>query len=113
MGAGAAVLAAAERPGDVLGLLLLGPFVRNPPGGALAAVLFRLAMLRPWGRRASCATTPGGRRDSARRGTPSTRDAVAENLERPGHWKAFVATTRTSHAAAEARTGDVTPPPWS
>ena len=32
---------------------------------------------------------------------------MAANLRRPGHWKAFVRTTRTSHAAAEARLGDV------
>ena len=32
MGAGAAVIAAADRPDAVLGLVLVGPFVRNPPG---------------------------------------------------------------------------------
>ena len=37
----------------VRGLVLLGPFVRNPPSSPLAAlafrVVFRLGLLRPWG----------------------------------------------------------------
>ena len=49
MGAGAAVWAAAEAPELVAGLVLLGPFVRNPPVNPLAAAMFRLALLRPWG----------------------------------------------------------------
>ena len=49
MGAGAAVIAAADRPDLVRGLVLLGPFVRNPPGGRLATLAFRLALLKPWG----------------------------------------------------------------
>ena len=51
MGAGAAVIAAADRPDLVTRLVLLGPFVRNvpmPPGVGLA---LRLALLRPWGPR--------------------------------------------------------------
>jgi pimeloyl-ACP methyl ester carboxylesterase len=107
MGAGAAVIAAAERPEDVLGLALLGPFVRNPPGGRLSAWMFRLALLKPWGPAAFRSFypkwTPGVRPE----GYDAHAAAVAENLRRPGHWRAFVRTTRTSHDAAEARIGDV------
>jgi pimeloyl-ACP methyl ester carboxylesterase len=110
MGAGAAVIAAAERPGDVLGLVLIGPFVRNPPGGRLGALMFRLALLKPWGPAAFLGYypkwTPGVRPD----GYDEHRDQVAESLRRPGHWRAFVRTTRTTHAPAEARLDRVTAP---
>jgi pimeloyl-ACP methyl ester carboxylesterase len=110
MAAGAAVIAAADRPGAVAGLALLGPFVRNPSGGRLAALLFRLALLKPWGPAAFLSYypkwTPGVRPE----GYDEHTAAVRENLSRPGHWKAFVATTRTSHASAEARLDEVRTP---
>jgi pimeloyl-ACP methyl ester carboxylesterase len=110
MGAGAAVIAAAERPADVLGLALLGPFVRNPPGGRLTAAMFRLLLLKPWGPAAFLSLyprwTPGVRPE----GYDEHTAAVRQNLRRPGHWKAFVATTRASHAPAEARLDDVRAP---
>jgi pimeloyl-ACP methyl ester carboxylesterase len=110
MGAGAAVVAAAQRPDAVLGLALLGPFVRNPPGGRLSALAFRIALLRPWGRAAFMSFypkwTPGVRPE----GYDEHTAAVAANLRRPGHWRAFVRTTRTSHAAAEARIPGVSAP---
>jgi pimeloyl-ACP methyl ester carboxylesterase len=55
MGAGSAALAAADRPDLVAGLALLGPFVRNPPTGALTVALikvsYRVMFVRPWGAR--------------------------------------------------------------
>lgn len=110
MGAGAAVIAAAEQPSAVLGLALLGPFVRNPPTGRPGTLLFRLTLTKPWGPGAFMAYYP--------RWTPGTRPegydehtaAVRENLRRPGHWKAFVRTTRTTHAPAEARIAKVSAP---
>ena len=110
MGAGAAVIAAAERPEAVLGLVLAGPFVRNPPGGALATLMFRMALVKPWGPAAFMAFyprwTPGEKPD----GYDEHTAAVRENLRRPGHWRAFVRTTRTSHAPAEARLDEVRAP---
>ena len=110
MGAVAAVIAAAERPYAVLGLVLLGPFVRNPPVGRVGALLYRLLLTRPWGPAAFMAYypkwTPGSKPD----GYDEHRAAVAANLRLDGHWKAFVATTRTSHAPAQARLGDVRAP---
>jgi pimeloyl-ACP methyl ester carboxylesterase len=110
MGAGAAVIAAADRPTAVLGLVLVGPFVRNPPGGALATMLFRLALVKPWGPAAFMSYypkwVPGVRPD----GYDEHVAAVRENLRRPGHWKAFVRTTHTTHAPAEARLGQVRAP---
>ena len=46
MAAGSAVLAAAQRPGLVSGLILVGPFVRNPTVGAACALFCAL----PWPR---------------------------------------------------------------
>ena len=48
MGAGSAVLAAAQRPGLVCGLVLIGPFVRNGKTSATRRLLLRVAMAPPW-----------------------------------------------------------------
>jgi pimeloyl-ACP methyl ester carboxylesterase len=109
MGAGAAVIAAAERPEQVLGLALVGPFVRNPPG-KLATLMFRVALVKPWGPAAFMSFYPKWIPGTRPEGYDEHRDLVAANLRRPGHWRAFVRTTHTSHAPAEARVGDVTAP---
>jgi len=53
MGAGSVTWAAAERPPAVAGLVLTGPFVRNPPTGrltvAVTRLLYRGLFARPWG----------------------------------------------------------------
>lgn len=110
MGAGAAVIAAAERPDAVLGMALLGPFVRNPAAGRLATLLYRLAMTKPWGPAAFMGYYPKWTPGTRPEGYDEHTAAVAANLRKPGHWSAFVATTRTTHAPAEARVGDVTAP---
>lgn len=110
MGAGAAVWAAAEDPGVVRGLVLIGPFVRNAPVGRGAEFAFRLALKRPWGPAAWNAwyarLYPGRK--------PADLDAhrarIRASLREPGRWDAFIATTRTSHAPAEARLDEVTGP---
>lgn len=99
MGAGAAVLAAAERPDAVSGLVLLGPFVRNPPSSRLAGLAFRLALLKPWG--------PATWRTYYRSLFPTRRpDDFAEHEEAMyrsilRHWRSFARTTKTSHEPAE------------
>jgi pimeloyl-ACP methyl ester carboxylesterase len=110
MGAGAAALVAAERPDLVLGLVLVGPFVRDGKISAVQRVLLRVAMARPWVALSWKAYLPklyAGRHpvdfDDYRRG-------VVASLHRPGYAKAFSLTTRTSHAAAEKRLADVATP---
>ncbi len=101
MGAAAAVLLAAERPEAVDRLVLIGPFVRDH-GPALNRLLLRLALARPWG--------PAVWRGyyASLFGQPRTEDHEAHVaralalLRRPGRWRAFQATARTSHALAEA-----------
>jgi pimeloyl-ACP methyl ester carboxylesterase len=109
MGAGAAAWAAAEQPEAVAALVLIGPFVREVPVAALKALLFRLALRDPWGR----AVWPRVFR-SLHRTPPADLDAhiarVAASLGRPSHWRAFQATSRTSHAPVEVRLPEISAP---
>jgi pimeloyl-ACP methyl ester carboxylesterase len=110
MGAGAAVLAAAAQPGLVSGLVLIGPWVRNGATGAVQLALFRLLMARPWVTAAWKSYLPklyAGQRPAD---FADYRDRLVANLRRPGYARAFSLTTRTDHAPAEARLGDVAAP---
>ncbi len=110
MAAGSAVIAAAQRPELVSGLGLLGPFVRNPTAGAVQRVLLRVAMAPLWAAISWKSYLPklyAGRRPAD---FAEYRDQVVASLHKPGHSKAFSLTTRTSHAAAEARLTDVKAP---
>jgi pimeloyl-ACP methyl ester carboxylesterase len=106
MGAGAAVWAAAEAPAKIAGLALVGPFVRDGKPNPLLMLAFRLLLMRPWG--------PGAWRANYRRNYPGRPPAdLGEHVARIGsglHWRAFQKTTRTSHAPAEARLGQVQAP---
>jgi pimeloyl-ACP methyl ester carboxylesterase len=110
MAAGSAVWAAAERPDLVAGIALVGPFVRDTPMPAIMRLAFRAAMAGPWGPRVWRAYLPklypGRRPDDF----AAHLAAIATSMRRPGYAKAFSATTRTSHAPAEARIGEVRSP---
>lgn len=110
MGAGAGVIAAAEAPKQIRGLALLGPFVRDPEGGALQKLLFRVLLTKPWGPAAFISYYPQWLPGSKPEGYAEHKTRVRDNLRRPGHWKAFVQTTRTSHAPAEQRLPEVQTP---
>jgi pimeloyl-ACP methyl ester carboxylesterase len=101
MAAGAAVIAAAEQPALVAGLVLVGPFVRNPPSsGPLQRLLFRVMMARPWAAPVWNAYLPklyAGRKPVD---FPEYRKAVLAALRRPGYTRAFSLTTRTDHGPA-------------
>lgn len=110
MGAGAAVCAAAEHPGQITSLVLIGPFVRDGEVGVLTRALMRVALAAPWAAATWRAYLP--RLYSGR--TPQDHDAylrqVVDSLRRPGYARAFSRTTRLSHAPAEARLGKVKMP---
>jgi pimeloyl-ACP methyl ester carboxylesterase len=110
MGAGAAAWAAAKKPDRVAGLVLVGPFVRNPPIGLAKLVLFRLALLRPWAPSVWNAYVPKLYPAHPPPDLAEHRARIRASLRRPGHAAAFVATTHTSHAPAEARLADVHAP---
>jgi len=107
MGAGAAVWAAAEQPGAVSGIVLLGPFVRNAPMNPVLVAMFKLMMSGPWATKmwTSYLTRlyPGRQPDDF----AEHRQAIATSMRKAGHRKAFTATTRTSHAPAEGRLAEV------
>ena len=110
MSAGAAVWAAAEKPELVSALVLIGPFVRNTPVSFAAMLAFRLALLRPWGRaawKAYYASQYPGRKP---KDLAAHQARIADSLRRAGHWRAFAATTHTSHEPAEARLAEVKAP---
>jgi pimeloyl-ACP methyl ester carboxylesterase len=110
MAAGAAVWAAAERPEAVAGLVLIGPFVRNAPTKPVMVAVFKALMSGPWAPMMWTSYLaklyPGRKPDDF----AAQRNAIAASMKKPGHRKAFTATTRTSHVPAEARIGDVRAP---
>ena len=110
MGAGAAVLAAAQRPERVCGLVLAGPFVRNGKTSTLQRLILRAAMAPPWAAISWKSYLPklyAGRRPAD---FEEYRAQVIASIRRPGYAKAFSRTTRTSHEPAQARLADVTAP---
>jgi len=115
MGAGAAAWAAAEAPGAVAGLVLLGPFLRDPATGAAKAaasrLLYRVALARPWGAATWAgfySTLTTGRR------APWHAEHVAAiraSMREPGRLRSFrdLALALT-HAPVEARLPEVHAP---
>jgi pimeloyl-ACP methyl ester carboxylesterase len=110
MGGAAAVMIAAARPELVAGLVLMGPVVRDQPTGPVSSLLQRLLMGGPWARAAWASYLPRlspGRRPED---FAEHRAAIVASMRRPGYTQAFRKTTRTDHAEAEARVGDVKAP---
>jgi pimeloyl-ACP methyl ester carboxylesterase len=110
MAAGSGVLAAAQRPELVAGLVLVGPFVRNPAASTLQRVLLRAALAPLWAAISWKSYLPklyAGRRPAD---FGEYRGQVVASIRRPGYARAFSLTTRTSHAPAEARLADVAAP---
>lgn len=110
MGAGAAVWAAAEAPQLVSGLVLFGPWVRDGHVSAIAALGMRLALLRPWGPaawNAYYARLYPGRKPADMQ---AYRARIRRAQGRPGAWRAFVATTHTTHEPVHQRLDRVSAP---
>ncbi|MHA7189536.1 alpha/beta fold hydrolase [Arthrobacter sp. MDT2-16] len=101
MAAGAAVIVAAEHPALVEGLVLIGPFVRDPSSvGALQRLLFRVIMARPWAASVWNAYLPKLHAGRKPVDFPEYRRAVVAALRRPGYAQAFSLTTHTDHVRA-------------
>ncbi|PPB50045.1 alpha/beta hydrolase [Arthrobacter pityocampae] len=111
LAAGSAVIVAAEHPDQVDGLVLIGPFVRNPPAHAVTRALFRTMMAPLWVAavwKAYMPTLYAGRKPED---FQEYRKAVVASLRRKPYGKAFSLTTRqTDHDPAEAKLGAVTAP---
>ncbi len=116
MGAGAAAWAAAERPDLVAGLVLTGPFLRDPaaPKIATAAMhgLMRVLFARPWGARVWATYY----RSTLNRGRKARwLDAHVADLrtamQDPAHLRSFRhLTVQLTHAPVEARVGEIAAP---
>ena len=111
LAAGAAVIVAAEHPRQVDGLVLIGPFVRNPPSSAFTRAMFRTMMAPPWVAavwKSYMSTLYAGRKPDD---FEEYRKAVVASLRRKPYGKAFSLTTQqTDHDPAEAKLGSVTAP---
>ena len=110
MGAGAAAYAAAERPDLINGLVLVGPFVRNGKTTAMQRVLLRVAMARPWAAMSWNSYLPKLYKGQLPVDFDEYRRTIVASLRRPGYAKSFSLTTRTDHAMAESRLGEVAAP---
>ncbi|MBG6179468.1 alpha/beta fold hydrolase [Arthrobacter sp. CAN_A1] len=100
MAAGAAVIVAADHPGLVSGLVLIGPFVREPAVSAAARLFFRILMAAPWAAASWKAYLPrlyAGRKPED---FAAYRQEIVASLKRPGYALAFSLTTRTDHVRA-------------
>jgi pimeloyl-ACP methyl ester carboxylesterase len=110
MGAGSAVLAAAAHPDRVAALVLIGPFVRDPRGGAVKRLLLRAAMVARWAPSSWNSYLPKLYAGAKPADYDAYRRQVVASLERPGYARAFSLTTRTRHGAAERALGSLAVP---
>lgn len=105
LSAGAAVIAAGRRPDLVVGLVLLGPFVRNGMGPMMRWLL-HIALAPPWGptiwRAQAAKLWPGLGKAAADRAASTTA-----LLTRPGRWVVFRATSITDHSVVAPWIGRV------
>jgi pimeloyl-ACP methyl ester carboxylesterase len=109
--AGAAVIVAAEHPEQVTGLVLVGPFVRNPPVSAITRALFRAMMAPLWIASVWKSYMPTLYAGQKPADFEQYRTAVIASLRRPAYGKAFSLTTRqTDHDPAEAALDAVAAP---
>jgi pimeloyl-ACP methyl ester carboxylesterase len=110
MAAGSAVLVAARRPELVSGIVLLGPFVRDPATSALLRLATRILMAPMWAAASWKVYLPKLYAGTKPADFAAYRDAVATAMRRPGYACAFSRTTRTRHDAAERALAKVTAP---
>lgn len=110
MGAGAAVLTAAAARESISGLVLIGPFVRNPRVPLVTKMLMRVAMTPPLARLVWNAYLPSLYAGTKGEGFAEHRRSIMDSLKRRGRATAFSRTTATSHAPAEAVVGSVQSP---
>ncbi|WP_345467506.1 alpha/beta hydrolase [Paeniglutamicibacter antarcticus] len=100
MAAGSAVIVAAEHPKLINGLVLIGPFVRQPATNAVENLLFRILMARPWAAMVWKAYMPTLYAGTKPLDFTEYRQEAIKSMKRPGYQRAFSRTTRTDHVRA-------------
>ncbi|MDQ1547561.1 MAG: hypothetical protein QOH69_2465 [Actinomycetota bacterium] len=110
MGSAAGVIAAAQRPGLVTGLVLVGPFVRDPKVNLALRALMRAATAAPWAAPVWKSYLPS--LYAGRKPADQAEFAARANtaMRRRGYAAAFSKTTHTSHDPAEAVLSSVKTP---
>jgi pimeloyl-ACP methyl ester carboxylesterase len=110
MGAGAAVIADVQRPELINGLVLVGPFVRNPTMSAVMRRVMRIATAPLWVAPVWKAYLPS--LYAGRKPDDQAEYAAAANaaMRRPGYAAGFSRTSHTTHDPAEAVVGRVSAP---
>ena len=110
MGSAAGVIAAADRPELIDGLVLVGPFVRNPPTPALIRWFLRAVTAPLWAAAVWKAYLPSlyaGRKPADQAEYAARANAA---MKRRSYAAAFSKTTHTSHDPAERRLAEVSAP---
>ena len=109
--AGSCVWAASQAPSLVSGLVLVGPFVRDPHLPALKRWMFRFALAWPWGA-GVWANYQSRQLYPSRPPSDMTeyREAVRSNLKEPGRLKSFQRMASSNHAEIEPLLGRVKSP---
>jgi pimeloyl-ACP methyl ester carboxylesterase len=111
LAAGSAVLVAADHPKQVTGLVLVGPYVRNPKMSAVQLAVFRAVMAPLWVATSWKYYMPSLYAGQKPVDFGTYRESVIANIRRPGYAKAFSLTAKqTDHAPAEARLAAVAAP---
>jgi len=110
MSAGAAIITAARHPELVSGLVLVGPFVRDPKSGAFQKLLLSVLMAKPLVVSSWNSYLPKLFAGQKPADFTTYRQSVKEAMARPGYKEAFAATVKTSHQEAEALLTDVSVP---
>jgi pimeloyl-ACP methyl ester carboxylesterase len=110
LAAGSAVIVGAEHPNLVNGLVLVGPFVRNPSVSSLTRAILRVLMAPVWVASVWKAYMPSLYAGQKPVDFLQYRESVQASLRRPSYGRAFSMTTKADHAPAESRLGDVTAP---
>jgi pimeloyl-ACP methyl ester carboxylesterase len=101
MSAGAAVIAAARHPELVSGLVLVGPFVRDPKTSAFQKLMMSVMMAKPLVVTSWNLYLPKLFAGQQPADFTSYRKSVKDAMARPGYKEAFAATVKTSHQEAE------------
>ncbi|MBH0083882.1 alpha/beta fold hydrolase [Salinibacterium sp. SWN167] len=111
MGAGAAVIVAAEAPDRVAGLVLVGPFVRQPASATPASkLLLRILMARPWAAGVWKSYLPKLYAGAKPSDFSEYRNAVVAAIKRPGYARSFSLTTRADHEHASESLASISCP---
>jgi pimeloyl-ACP methyl ester carboxylesterase len=101
MSAGAAVITAARHPELVSGLVLIGPFVRDPKIGAFQKLMMSVMMAKPLVVTSWNSYLPKLFAGQKPADFTTYRKSVKDAMARPGYKEAFASTVKTTHREAE------------